>query len=56
MILPHSRYILRSITYSKPMCECINRVAQRIESSIGFSEPPMNGATVSGIRPTEMAL
>lgn len=43
-------------TYSKPMCECTTRSAQRIESVMGLSDPAAKGAMVKGTRPAEMIL
>jgi hypothetical protein len=47
---------LRTSTYSKPICECTTKSAQKTESITGFSDPAANGARVSGIRPAETIL
>lgn len=38
------------------MWEWIRMAAPKSASVSGFSEPPMNGASVSGIRPAETSL
>lgn len=39
---------------SKPICEWMRIVPQRMASMTGFKEPAAKGAMVRGIRPTEM--
>jgi hypothetical protein len=40
----------------KPMYEWVRRVAQKTASRTGLSEPPMNGAAVSGTSPAARSL
>jgi len=46
----------RDETDSKPMCEWMTRLAQRIESMRGLREPEAKGAMVKGMRATDMIL
>ena len=38
---------------SKPICEWMRIVPQRIASMVGFNDPAANGAIVRGMRPAE---